>query len=186
MYEPIDNFVNIIHNHILSAQSANMTIFDDIGAGIKGAVSIPLDVVTDPIGFVKNPLKPFKQAQEQFEKDTGRASPEPEEKAEDPEDEEDEEEVAQRQQQIAASIPEPGYGDPGMAPEDGEAFDAEAWREAQIQRANDFVAINTKAMDTRDRLLLRPIQTRNTLRYGGTSNVPDALPLQLVHSANVV
>lgn len=182
---PIDNFVNIIHKLILSAQSAKMTIFDNIGAGLKGAVSIPLDVVSDPIGFVKNPLKPFKKAQKQFEIDTGQREPDPEEP-----DEEDEEaaaeEDAQRQQQIAAGISEPGYADPGMAPEDGEAFDAEAWREAQIQRANDFVAINTRAMDTRDRILLRPIQNRDTLRYGGTSSVPDALPLQLVHSANVV
>lgn len=163
--------------HLLSTQSDKMGLwdafssipktFENLGEGITEVpkyLGRATSFLQDPKGTIEGKYEPD---------------------AEEP-DEEEEEEDAQRQQQIAAGISEPGYADPGMAPEDGEAFDAEAWREAQIQRAKDFVAINTKAMDTRDRILLRPIQTRDTLRYGGTSSVPDALPLQLVHSANVV
>jgi len=175
--------------YLLCTRSDKMGFFDDVGSafatpfkavaeapktvgkGIGRAVHYTGAFLTDPIGTIKDE-NPYE----------GDVKPQDDEYEEDLEDVDDE----LRRQRLAASVAEPGYGDPGMAPEDGEAFDAEAWREAQIQRANDFVELNTKAMDTRDRIMLRPIQTRNTLRYGGTSSVPDALPLQLVHSTNVV
>ena len=165
----------MIDKHRLRAQSDKMGLWDAFDSIPKTFESLGKGVTEIPTYF--------RRAGSYL---TGGEGVLPEEQ-EEPEDEElDGEEDVDRQQQIAAGISEPGYADPGMAPEDGEAFDAEAWREAQIQRANDFVAINTRAMDARDRILLRPIQNRDTLRYGGTSSVPDALPLQLVHSANVV
>ncbi len=137
------------------------------------------DLLSGDTGYITDPVGKAKEARE-WAKRGGK----------DPDEEEEEEEQdagdAQRQQEVAGGISEPGYADPGVSPEDREAFDAEAWREQMIRQTNDFITLNTRAMDTRDRILLRPIQTRDTLRYGGTSSVQDALPLQLVHSANVV
>lgn len=136
----------------------------------SGLLSGDTEYITDPVGKAKEAREWAK-----------RGGKDPDE-----EEEEDEEQDVQRQQEVAGGISEPGYADPGVSPEDREAFDAEAWREQMVRQTNDFIALNTRAMDTRDRILLRPIQTRDTLRYGGTSSVQDALPLQLVHSANVV
>ena len=171
----------MIDKHRLRAQSDKMGIWDIFKDG-KAITEIP-SFLGENIAKGVTEIPTYGRRVGSYL--TGGEGVLPEEQ-EEPEDEELDDEDMERQQQIAAGISEPGYADPGMAPEDGEAFDAEAWREAQIQRANDFVAINTRAMDVRDRILLRPIQNRDTLRYGGTSSVPDALPLQLVHSANVV